>query len=370
MEIQKILDTPFNPFVARAVAQGKKVVAYTCTYVPEPLISVDGLLPIRTRIPRAAGTPMADTYLSSLLCPYTRSVLEASLEGSLDFVDGWVFASSCDHLRRLYDNLVYLAKPPFAHFIDLPHRTTERAVDWFNRELETLAAALADHFGVDTSGPSILAAIERTNVCRAQLARIGELRKDERPPLTGAEFHELMLASQVAPKELIVPLLTERYEQLLDQGERPEHRARLMIVGSQIHDPKTIEIIESVGALVVADRFCTGSLPGLEPFPEAGERTLEHLARHVLRETRCPRMMEGFDERLDDILEVVESHHVHGVVIQALKFCDLWGVESSLLATSLRERGIPVLRLEREYTVGGTGQIRTRVQAFMESMGR
>jgi len=179
-----------------------------------------------------------------------------------------------------------------------------------------------------------------------------------------------MLASQVAPIERIDPMLEELLEGLEGKENGPSHRARLMVVGSQIHEPGFLEVIESVGALVVADRFCTGSMPGTEQIPEAEQETLRHLARHTLRTTRCPRMMEGFEERLEDILNTVESYRVDGVVVEALKFCDLWGVEASLLVASLRDRGVPVLRLEREYALGGEGQIRTRVQAFLESMGR
>jgi len=57
-------------------------------------------------------------------------------------------------------------------------------------------------------------------------------------------------------------------------------------------------------------------------------------------------------------------------VIEIMKFCDLWGVESAVLAQALRTAGLPVLRLEREYALGGAGPLRTRVQAFLESMGR
>ena len=53
-----------------------------------------------------------------------------------------------------------------------------------------------------------------------------------------------------------------------------------------------------------------------------------------------------------------------------LKFCDLWGVDAMPLVTALREQGIPVLKLEREYRLGAEGQLRTRVQAFIESMGK
>ena len=79
-------------------------------------------------------------------------------------------------------------------------------------------------------------------------------------------------------------------------------------------------------------------------------------------------MMEAFDERVATVVEAAREFRADGVVLETMKFCDTWGVESSPLVTALREAGLPVLRLEREYALSGEGQIRTRVQAFLESM--
>ena len=145
-----IISVPLNALLERAMDEGRKIVGYTCSYVPEPLLSVPGLQPIRMRAPGAVGTPLADSYLSSVTCPYIRSLLEFELEGSYHFLDGWVFTASCDHLRRLYDNLEYLAKPSFNYIIDLPHLLGEEALAWFTEELNLLAKAVGKHFGVDT----------------------------------------------------------------------------------------------------------------------------------------------------------------------------------------------------------------------------
>ena len=84
----------------------------------------------------------------------------------------------------------------------------------------------------------------------------------------------------------------------------------------------------------------------------------------------CPRMMESFQQLHAALGEMVRTREAHGVVIACMKFCDPWGIQGALLARALRQDGIPVLRLEREYFLSGEGQIATRVQAFMESMGR
>lgn len=363
------IEAPLDRLVAEAQSDGGRIIGYTCSYVPEPLISVKGLLALRLRAPGVSGTPMADTYLSSYICPYTRSLLEFALEGRYDRLDGWVHTGSCDHLRRLYDNLNYLLAPLFNYIIDLPHKTGGEALDWFEEELRTLASEIERHFGVDTGRDALLEAINTQNDCAEILSSIGELRKLDDPPLSGADFHTLLVACSAMPKHAVSVALKKVADELKSKKESQKRRARLLLAGSQMDDPGYIRIIESVGGLVVADRFCFGSIPWLEKI-KVNDDPLRSLASHYLRKTSCPRMMEEFDSRVAAILKSVKEYRADGVVVETMKFCDCWGVESSSLVEALRGAGVPVLRIEREYALYGEGQLRTRIQAFIESMGK
>ncbi|MBW1990503.1 MAG: 2-hydroxyacyl-CoA dehydratase, partial [Deltaproteobacteria bacterium] len=147
------------------------------------------------------------------------------------------------------------------------------------------------------------------------------------------------------------------------------HRARLVFAGSNCDDPGYIKIIEKTGGLVVADRTCTGSIPGLSPIAEDKD-PVEALAARYLSNISCPRMMEEFDARVAEILDAVSEYKADGIILQTMKFCDTWGVEAAPMVESLREAGVPILRLEREYASAAEGQLQTRVQAFLESLGK
>ena len=41
-----LLDQPLNTLVDDAQAEGRKAVAYTCSYVPAPILNVDGLFAV------------------------------------------------------------------------------------------------------------------------------------------------------------------------------------------------------------------------------------------------------------------------------------------------------------------------------------
>ena len=330
----------------------------------------DKLFPLRLHATGVAGTEIADNYLSSFICSYTRSLLEFAFDDRFDLVQGWVFVPSCAHMQRLADNLEYLKKPAFNHVIDVPRKVNEVTTTWLAEELAMLRDKLAAHFGVDMGDASLMKAIDEWNSFAQAVRDIGDLRKRPAPPITGTEFHALLMASLASPKDLILPKINEFRAEIEKRPGLENHRARLMVVGGHLHDPGFISLIESQGGLVVADRFCTGSIPGLIPVEGNGGDPIKTLAEHSFKKTLCPRMMESFPLRLKTILDAVREYKVDGVVLEILKFCDLWGVDSVPLVNALRKEGIPVLKLEREYRLSSEGQLRTRVQAFLESMGK
>lgn len=365
----KLLEDPGNDLVRKAMDEGQIPIGYSCSYVPDVMLSVDGLFPVRMRAPGVAGTELADNYLSSVICSYTRSLLEFGLDGRYDFLQGWVFAASCDHLRRLYDNLEYLRRPGFSRILDVPHKTGKAAIDWYTEELQLLAKSLTDHFGCNLGAAALTKAIREHNAFNAILKAIGEHRRSDHPSITGTEYHRLVIAAGASPKKTLIPILEKIREDLPTRAPLPPYRARLLFVGGHLDDPGYIGIIESEGGLVVGDRLCTGSYPGLQPIPETGD-PVAALAKYYLTKTSCPRMMEAFNERAEDIVSLAREYRADGVVIQIMKFCDTWGVEAASFFSHIREAGIPVLRLERDYRLGGEGQLRTRIQAFIESMGK
>ncbi len=368
-ELSGMLRDPENDFLKNAVAAGKVPVGYTCSYVPQVILSVEGLVPVRMRAPGAAGTEIADIYLSNVTCSYARSLLEYAMDGLYDFLGGWVFASGCDHIRRLLDNLSYLTKPGFTHMLDVPHRQGAEALAWYEGELAALCAELSAAFGVDTGRTALARAILRYNDFNRKVKAIGDRRKETYPPISGTEFQRILIASLSGGRERMTDVLDQMVEELLIRPGIQTYRARLMVVGGNLDDTAFIQVLESTGGIVVADRYCTGSIPGMELIDETAD-PLKAVATYTLGQTACPRMMEDFETRLKAILQIRKDFDADGVVIENLKFCDIWGIESALLIQGLRDAGVPVLKLERDYRLGGEGQLRTRIQAFIESMGK
>ena len=203
---------------------------------------------------------------------------------------------------------------------------------------------------------------------------IGEYRKEEHPRITGYEFHVIQLVSQVCPHRLILPYLAETLEEL--KTREPElkfpFRARVVLVGSEIDDPEFTKLIETCGAMVVADRYCFGSFPGREQIEiREGETAFDAICRHYLHWNQCARFMDGMkiDQRHSEVKKLADEFKADGVIYENMKFCEFWSYEK-ILAHHIftNELGIPTCTIEKEYALGAVGQLRTRFQAFIESL--
>jgi len=364
-----VVDDLDNRYIREAKSDGKRAVGYFCGYVPRELLDVDDLVPYRARAPYTTATEQADVYLGVFNCSYTRCVLETMLDDGLDFIDGYVFTASCDHLRRVYDNWRYLKKPDLCHMMDIPHKTHDDAVDFFTEEFEMLRDQVEKSLGVKIDDEQLAKSIRRTNELRQIVGNIQELRKRDEPALTGEEMQRIMVAVGSTPAEVAIEQLQEIYSQLEERETPIKHRARLLVMGSHMDDPAYLAAMEEMGGLVVADTFCTGAVQFTEPVDE-NEPPLKALARRYLRKMSCPRMFEAFNDRYKQVVDKTREFNADGIVIQTMKFCDTWGIDSQLFVNRLRDEGIETLKIEREYTRGGVGQLRTRVQAFIEMLGK
>lgn len=146
----------------------------------------------------------------------------------------------------------------------------------------------------------------------------------------------------------------------------------MVVVGSEMDDYGFSELIESCGAYVVADRYCFGSIPGRQQIPLTDDGdAVEQVCRYYLESNQCPRFMshEKVEQRRDVVEQLVKEYNADGVIYEQAKFCDYWGYERVVASHVLHnERDIPAVAIDREYTVQASGQLRTRVQAFVESL--
>ncbi|MEE1113997.1 MAG: 2-hydroxyacyl-CoA dehydratase family protein [Eubacterium sp.] len=379
IDFEELLQEANNELVRKGKEDGRRALGYTCSFMPEVLLDLPGCFAVRLRAPRSTSPDIATYYMSNRTCPYGRCLLERALEGGYNFLDAEMATETCTVTTRFQEHLqmMDIIQNPdfFCEFTDIPFKRTENSVDHFTQQLQLhVLDKLQEHFGIDTSDEAILKAIDEHNeVCRL-ITEIGSYRKLDRPTITGYEFALINLVSLTCPKYLILDQLRDIAEQLKtrEPDERLPYRVKVVLAGSENDDPYFTKLIEECGALVVADRHCYGSLPGREEIHvEEGEKPLRAIARHYLNHSECPRFMEQnvMRERKQHLADIAREYKADGIIVAQMKFCEYWSYERVIDTIVLqRDYNLPVCSIEKEYVNSNTGQLRTRFQAFVESI--
>jgi benzoyl-CoA reductase subunit C len=179
---------------------------------------------------------------------------------------------------------------------------------------------------------------------------------------------EVLNASFRMPKEIFNDWLADLLKEILASGNSHTGRVRLMLTGSVLTNPEFIRSIEEQGGLVVTDELCTSTRYWGDPVVLDGAKSpLEAIARRYLNNCPCARMFPS-DERFNRIIDSCLDFKVDGMVSEIVRYCVPYCHDLPLLTERLREKGIPTLALDVEFGTAGSGQIQTRVQAFLEML--
>jgi benzoyl-CoA reductase/2-hydroxyglutaryl-CoA dehydratase subunit BcrC/BadD/HgdB len=289
------------------------------------------------------------------------------LRGEYDYLDGLVAGSTCDGARRLFDLWVHYVGVPFYHILTVPRKFTERAHGLYLEQVTALKQHLEDYVGAEITDDSLLRSIDVYNESRQLLKRLYELRRLDRPPVTGAETMEVLNACFRMPKEAFNDQLRRLLDEIDASGAAHQGRARLMVTGSVMNNPEFIRSIEELGGLVVTDELCTSTRYWSDQVVLDGRPPLEAIARRYLNNFPCARMVPS-DGRFDRILDLAREYRVDGVISQVIRYCVPYAHDLPLITERLQSIGVPTLALDVEYGTSGSGQIRTRVQAFLEML--
>jgi len=350
--------------------QGGRVMGYLCSAVPEEIFTAADLLPFRMRATGSTATELSDSYFSNLNCSFVRHCFNVALLGEYDFLDGVVLVNSCDNLRRIYDHWTRQLNTSFVRIMSLPRKTGQPQVDWYREQLAGLRADMEEHFGLEITDDRLWESIRLHNETRRLQRKLYELRKAANPPISGADTLAVIVAGTAMPKQKYNDLLRALLTELRDTEGISGHRARLMIVGSILDDPAYVGIIEGQGGLVVTDATCFGSRIMWKDVREEGDDPIRALAQYYVADRHsCPRTFGEHERRAEFVREMIREFNVDGVIGERLTFCDQWGFAQYSIKSDFEEDGIPYLPLEREYILSGVGQLRTRVQAFLETLG-
>jgi benzoyl-CoA reductase/2-hydroxyglutaryl-CoA dehydratase subunit BcrC/BadD/HgdB len=353
---------------------GGKVVGTFCVFVPEELILAAGGVYVGLCAGVEVGTARAEAVLPRNICPLIKSFMGFKLSRICPYFESCdllVGETTCDGKKKAFEVLGDYA-PVYTMETPQKKEPDDRAL-WL-AEIQALAAKLEELTGQKITQERLAEAIRKLNAKRRTLKRLGELRKADPPPISGRDallIHQIAFYDDAERFTKQVNALCDELEERIRQGVgvAPPGTPRLVVTGTPMAIPnwKVPYIIETSGAVIVAEELCTGSRY-YEALTEEGGDTLGDLlanvaARHLEPDCAC---FTPNSRRLEKIATMVREYRAAGVVNYILSFCDPYAVEAYRVEKTLKPADIPLLKIETDYSQQDTGQLKTRIEAFLE----
>ncbi|MBW2092913.1 MAG: 2-hydroxyacyl-CoA dehydratase, partial [Deltaproteobacteria bacterium] len=305
-ELTEVTATLENEFVSEWKNQGKRVVGYVCSYMPEEILYAADILPYRITGKGVKDTSQADSYLTRVNCTFSRCCLELGFSGGFDFLDGAVFINGCDHIRRAFDNWkAHHSALPFMYMLPVPHLLNSEGRQWYEEEVLKFKEAVELYFGVEVTGEKLTKSVDVYNETRRLLKKLYDLRTKDEPPVSGSEVVTILSACNAMPKKEFNILLSQLLEEAEASSRKLNGNVRLLVAGSLMDDPEFIKNVEDLGAVVVADALCFGAKNFWDLTDESGD-VFKALVDRYYDHVPCPRMAGEYKRRFDFVKEQAE----------------------------------------------------------------
>jgi benzoyl-CoA reductase/2-hydroxyglutaryl-CoA dehydratase subunit BcrC/BadD/HgdB len=348
-------------------AEAKKVIGVAYLAVPEEVIHAAGMLPFRiSGDNEPLPMQLAEAYTLFNNCSVFKGIWQQVLEGKYAFLDGMVNSMCCDGMRRLHDNWLEFKPLPYMDIIYAPRKMSEEALQMYLADLELWRDQLSEFRMQRIRDIELQRSIALYNRTRELMQQFYELRKRERPPVTGAETLEMLKAAGRMPREQYNALLEQLLDEIKRSGREIKKGSRLMIVGNDIHNTNWIAALEELDAVVVTDEMNIGTRCFWGKV-DTSVPPMEGIARHYLF-NRPQESLVYESNRFEHIFKLAKDYKVDGVVSEVVPYCAPLENDKPWLKKEMDEQGIPVLELGLQYGENVSGQMRTRVEAFLEML--
>ncbi|ACQ53594.1 double-cubane-cluster-containing anaerobic reductase [Clostridium botulinum] len=351
--------------------KGGKVVGTFCVFVPEEIIVAAKALSVGLCAGSQFWIEDGEKVLPRNMCPLIKAFMGAKIGGTCPYFqscDMVIGETTCDGKKKAWEILDEYVP---VHVMDLPQMKRDKDFKKWGEEINDLIKKVEEITGNKITAEALKEGIRVTNAKRKALKRLYDLRKYKPSPISGLDC---LLITQIAfyddPKRF-----TEKVHELCDELEeriknsKESNKKRILITGTPMALPnwKLHSIIESLDAEVVVEETCTGTRyfeGGVSEEGETLEELIKNLAdRYLNINCACFTPNTG---RIDDIIKYTKEYEAEGVIDTNLSFCHTYAAEHRDVEARLKEKNIPIMHIETDYSTEDSGQIKTRVEAFLE----
>jgi len=370
-ELQSIARDPYPLLRAWKKEAQRKIVGSTLTDVPEELIHAAGMVPF-TIVGTNKPLLRASAHLPDNACSQARSDLELVLTYQRDFFDGYVLPQVDDTSQHLCD--IWRRNVPWDYFESfLPPRQVDRpsAREWLLDETLRLKRSLEFFTGEEISEERLRESISLYNQNRQHMRKLYEMKRRSPGLISNREFFDIIKSSMWWPKEEHNRLL-ERFISSVDETylkDKGDGGIRVVLSGIVWEPPEIMDIIDQSGLQVVGDDLCVGWRYIGADVEMDGDPLRSIVDRHFKKGPFTPINDKG-DRIFENLLNLVRQNRAKAVIYFHIKFNESQDYDLPDLVDNMEKEGIPIFVVETEYQTTHLAGVRTRIQAFGESLAQ
>lgn len=355
---------------------GAKFIGTFCIYVPEEIIYALGSISLAL----CGGTPLSIPYAEKMfprnICPLVKSTLGLAFSRTCPYApikDLAVGETTCDAKKKAWD--VLAKKVPF-HVLEVPQKKSLKDKELWLEEVRAFKSRMEKLTGKSLEKEKLGEATKIYNRKRKALMKLYSFRQHDRPPLSGLDTLVVLQAALIddpvrftSELELLNEELEERIKN--NQGVAEKGAPRIMVAGcpAVMGNWKLHYLLESSGAIVVCDETCTGTRY-FQNLVEEKDQSIDDMLVAIAEryfKINCSCFTPN-EERIENILTLARDFKVDGVVHYILSYCHTYNIETINIDAALKRQSIPSLKIETDYSEEDIGQLRIRIEAFLEGI--
>ena len=356
-------------------AAGRKIIGSFCVFVPEEIVRAADATLVGLCTGADFATEEEERFLPRNTCSLIKSAFGFKLGRVCPYIeasDMIVGENTCDGKKKSYETLKDLVSRMY--IMDIPQMKSAEGRALLKAEYFRFKEAVEKLADITIDADRLRKGIEIVNNKRKALHRLSSLRKANPVPVSGLDA---LLVNQVQfydePVRFTdsVNKICDELEARTGKGENvfPKSTPRILLSGCPMAVPnwKLPWIIETAGAVIVGEESCVGER-GVRNLTDSSGSTVDELMEAILDryfKVDCA-IFTPNPERLDHIVKMCDAYQADGVIHYSLQFCQPYLMESIPVEKALEARNIPTLRIETDYSLEDLGQLKTRVEAFVE----
>ena len=346
------------------------VVGAYCTYFPQEIAMAMGAVTVGLCSTSDETIPVAEKDLPRNLCPMVKASYGFAVSDKCPFFyfsDVVVGETTCDGKKKMYE---LMGEFKNVYVMELPNSQSETALKLWKEEILKFKSYLEQTFKVEITEENVRKAVHMMNENRIALKNLYEVMKNDPAPMNGSQLFGVLYGSQFKfDKEKMpaeIDALTEKIMKEYKEGEKPERRKRILLTGcpSSGAPMKVVKAIEENGGNVVVYENCGGAKSVDRLIDEDAEDIYQAIAERYLA-IGCS-VMTPDTNRYELLERLLDEYQVEGVVEMTLQACHTYNIEAKSIEKRVKEKGLPYIHIETDYSQADVGQLDTRIAAFLE----